>query len=56
MASLKTLAKVVVVTLGAVACSAFAADGACDAQAAEKKLSGAARTSYVKKCVADMAK
>jgi hypothetical protein len=55
VASLTTLAKAVVVALGAVACTAFAADGACDAQATEKKLSGAARTSFVKKCETDAA-
>ena len=32
---------------------AFAADNACMAQAAEKKLSGAAKNSFTKKCVAD---
>ena len=29
------------------------ASSACDAQAAEKKLAGAAKTSFTKKCVAD---
>ena len=33
--------------------SAFAADSACLTTAAEKKLSGAARHSFVKKCVRD---
>jgi len=32
---------------------AFAADNACMAQAAEKKLSGAAKNSFTKKCVRD---
>ncbi|OZA21726.1 MAG: hypothetical protein B7X93_13590 [Hydrogenophilales bacterium 17-61-9] len=32
---------------------AFAADNACMTQAAEKKLSGAAQTSFVRKCVVD---
>jgi hypothetical protein len=32
---------------------AFAADNACMTQAAEKKLSGAAQTSFIKKCVRD---
>jgi hypothetical protein len=32
---------------------AFAADNACMAQAAEKKLSGAAQTSFIRKCVVD---
>jgi len=31
----------------------FATDATCDAQAAEKKLSGAAKTSFVKKCTKD---
>jgi hypothetical protein len=31
----------------------FAADMTCDAQAAEKKLSGAAKTSFVNKCMKD---
>ena len=35
--------------------AAFAANPACDAQAAEKKLSGAAKTSFVKKCEKDAA-
>jgi len=33
--------------------AAFAANPTCDAQAAEKKLAGAAKTSFVKKCVTD---
>ncbi|MDP2025627.1 hypothetical protein [Sulfuriferula sp.] len=33
--------------------TAFAADNACMAQAAEKKLSGAAKNSFTKKCVRD---
>lgn len=38
------------------ASSAFAQDTAnCDAQAAEKKLSGAAKTSFLKKCKGDAA-
>ena len=32
---------------------AFAADPTCDAQAAEKKLAGAAKTSFTKKCMKD---
>jgi len=35
--------------------AAFAANPTCDAQAAEKKLSGAAKTSFVKKCEKDAA-
>jgi hypothetical protein len=33
--------------------AAFAANPACEAQANEKKLSGAARTSFIKKCEKD---
>lgn len=36
-----------------VATAASAADPTCDAQATEKKLSGAAKTSFVKKCEKD---
>ena len=35
------------------ATTAFAADQSCQAQAAEKKLAGAAKTSFVKKCEKD---
>ena len=31
----------------------FAADASCEAQATEKKLAGAAKTSFVKKCTKD---
>lgn len=34
---------------------AFAADATCDAKAAEKKLAGAAKTSFLKKCNKDAA-
>lgn len=33
--------------------TAYAADASCDAKAAEKKLAGAAKTSFLKKCNAD---
>jgi hypothetical protein len=36
-----------------VSSAAFAANPACEAQASEKKLSGAARTSFIKKCEKD---
>ena len=39
----------------AFAGSAFAADSGCAAQATEKKLAGAAKTSFLKKCEADAA-
>jgi hypothetical protein len=35
------------------ATSALAADQSCDAQATEKKLAGAAKTSFIKKCEKD---
>ncbi len=35
--------------------AAFAANPTCEAQAAEKKLAGAAKTSFVKKCEKDAA-
>jgi hypothetical protein len=42
---------------GAIAClvsnAAFAANAACESQAAEKKLAGAAKTSFLKKCEHD---
>jgi hypothetical protein len=34
---------------------AFAADNGCEAKAAEKKLNGAAKTNFVKKCTNDAA-
>lgn len=34
---------------------AFAADASCEAQAAEKKLAGAAKNSFIKKCTSDNA-
>ncbi len=33
--------------------AAFAADSSCEAQAAEKKLAGAAKDSFIKKCAKD---
>ena len=44
-----------IATLGVFAGSAFAANAECDAKAAEKKLAGAAKTSFVKKCEKDAA-
>lgn len=32
---------------------AFAADASCETKAAEKKLAGAAKSSFMKKCAAD---
>ncbi|MEQ1661897.1 MAG: hypothetical protein ABL877_04300 [Thiobacillus sp.] len=47
--------KKLIAFLGAMLLSStvFAADNACMSQAAEKKLSGAAQTSFVRKCVVD---
>ena len=39
----------------AASSTAFAAGPTCEAQAAEKKLAGAAKTSFVKKCEKDAA-
>jgi hypothetical protein len=39
--------------LAALASTAFAASPACESQANEKKLSGAAKTSFIKKCEKD---
>ena len=49
------IVKKLIALLGAMILSipAFAADNACMSQAAEKKLSGAAQTSFIRKCVAD---
>lgn len=47
--------KIILVLSAALLCShlAYAADGACEAKAAEKKLAGAAKTSFINKCVRD---
>lgn len=49
---MRTLINVAVVLLAMAAAPALAAS-ACEKSADDKKLSGAARTSHVKKCVAD---
>jgi hypothetical protein len=51
----KTLITAAFAALSLLASSAFAANAACEAQAAEKKLAGAAKTSFMKKCEADAA-
>lgn len=51
---MKTLAVVAAIAFAASS-TAFAAGPTCDAQAAEKKLAGAAKTSFIKKCEKDMA-
>ena len=51
----KTLLTATLLALGLMAGTAHAADAQakCEAQAAEKKLAGAAKNSFVKKCVTD---
>ncbi|HRH29902.1 MAG TPA: hypothetical protein PKV17_14070 [Aquabacterium sp.] len=44
------------IVLALTAGMAHAADATCDAKAAEKKLAGAAKNSFVKKCMKDSAK
>ncbi len=47
---------VIAAVLGMFAANmAFAADNGCDAKAAEKKLNGAVKTSFLKKCNKDAA-
>ncbi len=55
---MKKLITVLVLSLAALTTPSFAADEAkagasCDAQATEKKLAGAAKNSFLKKCKAD---
>ncbi|MDP3082528.1 MAG: hypothetical protein Q8N44_02380 [Rubrivivax sp.] len=52
---MKRLTAVLLLTAAAFAPSAFAATATCDAQASEKKLAGAAKTSFLKKCETDAA-
>ena len=49
----KSLISIAFVTLGLFGGHAFAANADCEAKAGEKKLAGAAKTSFVKKCEAD---
>jgi hypothetical protein len=51
----KTLFAAAFTALTLLAAPAWAANAACDKQADEKKLAGAARTSFVKKCEKDAA-
>ena len=44
---------IIAAALAAFASTAFAAEGTCTANAAEKKLAGAAKTSFMKKCESD---
>jgi hypothetical protein len=52
---MKTLITATLLSLGLMAGTAHAsaAEAKCEAQAAEKKLAGAAKNSFMKKCVAD---
>ena len=52
---MKTLITAALLSLGLMAGAAHAAgaEAKCEAQAAEKKLAGAAKNSFVKKCVTD---
>ena len=43
------------VLVGSLSISAYAADASCEAQATDKKLAGAAKTSFLKKCETDTA-
>jgi len=52
---MKKLFTAVVVALGLLAGQAYAASAACEKSADDKKLSGAARTSHIKKCEKDAA-
>ena len=49
----RTLISIAFVTLGLFAGHAFAANADCEAKAGEKKLTGAAKSSFVKKCEKD---
>ena len=49
----KTITMIAIAAFGLFAGQAFAANADCAAKAAEKKLAGAAKTSFVKKCEAD---
>ena len=50
---MKTLLSTLTLVVAAFSTPAFAASAACEKQADEKKLAGAARTSFTKKCVTD---
>jgi hypothetical protein len=49
----KVLYAASLLALGLLSSPVFAANASCDAQATEKKLAGAAKTSFLKKCEAD---
>ena len=46
---------ILAVALSVVGASAFAAEATCSLQAGDKKLAGAAKTSFMKKCEKDAA-
>jgi hypothetical protein len=52
-AKMKTLMRILTLVVAAFSTPAFAANAACEATAKEKKLAGAALTSFMKKCEAD---
>ena len=51
----KTVLTACLMSLAVLTSQAFAAGSTCEAQATEKKLAGAAKTSFVKKCETDSA-
>jgi hypothetical protein len=53
--SMKKLMSALMLVLGTLSFAAHAADAACEAKATEKKLAGAAKTSFMKKCESDTA-
>jgi hypothetical protein len=54
-ARMKTLMSILALAAAALASPAWAANAGCEATAKEKKLAGAALTSFMKKCEADAA-
>jgi len=54
-ATMKTLMSILTLVVAAFSTPASAANAACEATAKEKKLAGAALTSFMKKCEADAA-
>jgi hypothetical protein len=51
----KTVLTACLMSLALLSSHAFASNAECEAKAAEKKLAGAAKTSFVKKCETDSA-
>jgi len=52
---MKHLIMAVALAVAGLSAPAFAADAGCEAKATEKKLAGAAKTSFMKKCESDAA-